>query len=335
MEKEVYQPLEAARMVGLSKELLLTHEKSGTIPASKRDEKGNRFYTAEDVEEIRDAVGIRPGVQNPPQVLAVFNMKGGVGKSTFSANLAWRMAEKGFRILGLDSDPQGHMTTSLGQEPSAFRKTFQDILVPNHQKQTAAVPEVRCEITPNLHLIPANLSMCSLNLLLFQQPEREYRLRRTMEDIRKLGVYDVVVIDSPPSYDLTSLNILLACDLLLAPVKLDGNSFYGLEYLFDSIQDIRRTYRYTIPRVAITANHYNATYSVSRQILDGLKEHYLPHLTSTVVRQDVSFDKANALRQPIFVAAPSSRGSKDLDSLTAEVIGMLTQEQVQDVKHDQ
>lgn len=310
-------------MLGLSKELLLTYEREGKFPPCNRDENGNRYYSHEDVEVIRDAVGVRPRLENPPVIVAVFNMKGGVGKSTISSNLAWRTAETGYRTLAIDSDPQGHMTTSLGQEPSSFQKTLLQMLIPDLMRRTASVSEVRCEITPNLHLIPANLSMCSLNLLLFQQPEREYRLRRSVEEIRGHGMYDLVVIDSPPSYDLTSLNILLAADFLLAPVKLDGNSFYGLEYLFDSIRDINMTYRYSIPKVAITANHYNNSYSVSRQILEGLQHNYAPYITRTVVRQDVNFDKANALRQPIFVTSPSSKGSKDLESLTAEILEMI------------
>jgi chromosome partitioning protein len=307
-------------MLGLSKDLLLSYERDGRIPPCSRDEKGNRYYTFEDIEVIRAAAGVRPKLDNPPIILAVFNMKGGVGKSTISSNLAWRTAEIGYRTLAIDSDPQGHMTTSLGREPSSFQKTLLQMLVPDLKRHTASVSEVRCEITPNLHLVPANLSMCSLNLLLFQQPEREYRLRRSVEEIRNHGIYDLVVIDSPPSYDLTSLNILLAADFLLAPVKLDGNSFYGLEYLFDSIRDINMTYRYRIPMVAITANHYNNSYSVSRQILEGLQHNYAPYITRTVVRQDVNFDKANALRQPIFVASPSSKGSRDLESLTAEIL---------------
>ncbi len=323
MRNSSYKPLEVARMLGLSKELLLNYERDGKVPPPRRDEKGNRYYTHEDIEIIRVAVGVRPKLDNPPVILAVFNMKGGVGKSTISSNLAWRAAEIGYKTLAIDSDPQGHMTTSLGQEPSSFQKTLLQMLVPDITRHTATLSEVRCEITPNLHLIPANLSMCSLNLLLFQQPEREYRLRRSTEEIRNHGIYDLIVIDSPPSYDLTSLNILLAADFLLAPVKLDGNSFYGLEYLFDSIRDINMTYRYRIPMVAITANHYNSSYSVSRQILDGLQDNYAPYITRTVVRQDVNFDKANALRQPIFVASPSSKGSKDMERLTAEILEMV------------
>jgi chromosome partitioning protein len=323
MEKKLYKPLEAARMLGISKDRLLECERDGKIPASERDESGNRCYTAEDIVQLWDVVGVRPNVANRPVVMAVFNMKGGVGKSTISSNVAWKMAENGYRTLGVDADPQGHMTTSLGEEPNSFEQTLMQMLVPNAKRECASVVDVRTEITPNLHLVPANLSMCSMNLSLFQQPEREYRLRRTVEDIRNQGIYDLVVIDSPPSYDLTSLNILLACDFLLAPVRLDGNSFYGLEYLFDSIRDLPRTYRYTIPVVAIVANHYNGSYSVSRQILEGLRENYGHYVTQTVIRQDVNFDKANALRQPIFVMAPSSKGSRDLEALTTELAGML------------
>lgn len=323
MKRSSYKPLEVARMLGLSKDRLLNCERDGEIPLSRRDKKGNRYYTPEDIAVIRGAIGVRPEVRNPPLVLAVFNMKGGVGKSTISSNLAWRFAEIGYRTLAVDADPQGHMTTSLGEEPSSFDKTVLQMLVPDVGRQTASVADVRCAVTPNLDLVPGNLSMCSLNLLLFQQPEREYRLRRSIEEVREQGIYDLVVIDSPPSYDLTSLNILLACNFLLAPVKLDGNSFYGLEYLFDSIRDISVTYRYGIENVVITANHYNNSYSVSRQMLDGLQHNYAPYITRTVIRQDVNFDKANALREPIFVTSPSSKGSRDLENLTIELLGLF------------
>jgi len=323
MLKTSYKPLEAARMLQLTKEALLDFEKEGKIAPSRRDDKGNRYYTPEDIEAIRQLVGIRPKLENPPVVVAVFNMKGGVGKSTISSNLAWKSAENGYMTLAVDADPQGHMTTSLGQEPADFEQTLLQIIIPDAHRRTAAVEDVRIELSPNLHLVPANLAMCSMNLLLFQQPEREYRLRRAIEEIRKNRLYDIVLIDSPPSYDLTSLNILLACDFLLAPVKLDGNSFYGLQYLFDSIRDISGTYRYVIPTVAIVPNHYNGSFSVSRQILEGLTENYAPYVTRTVVRQDVNFDKANALRQPIFVTAPSSKGSRDLDGLAYEILEML------------
>ncbi|MBI5568787.1 MAG: AAA family ATPase [Desulfomonile tiedjei] len=324
MDLKYYKPFEVARMLGISKERLLDSERQGTIAPSLRDENGIRVYTVDQIEEIRDRVGLRPTVENPPRVVAVFNMKGGVGKSTLTANLAVNLAERGFRILGMDADPQGHLTASLGQEPSSFGATLLQLLVPDRTGEAAALDDVRQELTPNLHLIPANLSLCDLNLLLFQQPEREYRLRRTMEQIRNAGSYDVVLIDSPPSYDLTSLNILLACDLVIAPVKLDGNSFYGLEYLFDTIRKVGRVYRYRIPAVVIVPNYYNGNFAVSRQVLKGLRAHYEPYLARTVIRQDVNFDKANALRQTIFQTAPSSRGSKDVNSLSGELVGLLT-----------
>ena len=110
-----YKPLEVARMLGLDKGSLLSFEKEGKIPPAGRDEKGNRIYTAEEVEKIRAITGVGGRVTEGPVILAVFNMKGGVGKSTVSANLAWMISQKGFRTLAIDADPQGHMTTSLGE----------------------------------------------------------------------------------------------------------------------------------------------------------------------------------------------------------------------------
>ena len=324
MEAKYYKPLEVARILGISKDSLLALERDGRIPDPQRDEHGNRIYAPEQIETVRDILGIRPIVGNPPRVLAVFNMKGGVGKSTISANLAVKTAEKGLRVLALDADPQGHLTTSLGEEPSTFPVTLLQMLIPDRQGEAVPVTEARKVVGPNLHLVPANLSMCAMNILLFQQPEREYRLRRAIEAVRGAYAYDLVIVDSPPSYDITSLNILLSSDVVLAPVKLDGNSFYGLEYLFDTIRDVKRVYRYTIPSVLIVPNHYNGSYSVSRQILAGLRTNYTDYLATTVVRQDVNFDKANALRQSIFSIAPSCKGSKDMESLSHEVIAMVT-----------
>lgn len=321
--QRLYKPREAALMLGLTKDALLKHESEGRIAPADRDDRGNRVYSAEDIEVIRERLGLRPTLKNAPLVIAVFNMKGGVGKSTLSSNTAWKLAECGFRVLALDADPQAHMTTSLGLEPHDFDGTFQNLLIPEAGRAGPDVERITLNLTPNLDLVPANLSMCALNLYLFQQPEREYRLRRAMEHVRDVDRYDLTVIDSPPSYDLTSLNILLACDILVAPVKLDGNSFYGLEYLFDSIHDLINTYRYEIPKVLIVPNHYNHGFSVGRQILRGLQKNYGEYMARTVVRQDVNFDKANALREPIFVAAPSSKGSRDLDKLTAELIELI------------
>ncbi len=323
MLQRTFKPVDAAKILGMSRERLVTYERDGKIPDSQRDEYGNRFYTYNDIEKIRDLIQKRPKIQNGPVVIAVFNMKGGVGKSTISSNLAWKTAERGYRTLAIDADPQGHMTTSLGQEPADFERTLLQMLIPDAKCETARVDELKRVITPTLDLAPANLSMCSMNLLLFQQPEREYRFRRAIERIKKENDYNIVVVDSPPAYDLTSLNILLACDFLLAPVKLDGNSFYGLQYLFDSISDIAKTYRHTIPMIKIVANHYHGSYSVSRQILDGLQENYGDYVMSTVIRQDVSFDKANALRQPVFLMAPTSKGSRDLESMTDEALAVI------------
>ncbi len=323
MEDRTYKALEVARMLRIDKDRLLEFEREGRIPPPARDEQGNRVYTSVDVERLRQIVGVKSLPGSSSTVVAVFNMKGGVGKSTVAANLAWIIAQGGYRTLAIDADPQGHMTTSFGREPSDFKLTVQQLLVPGADRQIVPVSEILSEVTPNLHLVPANLSMCSMNLMLFQQPEREYRLRRGLEDIRRQRIYDLVVIDSPPSYDLTSLNILLACDMLIAPVKLDGNSFYGLQYLFDTIGDLQRTYRYEIPVISVVANHYNHSFSVSRQIMSGLHEHYGPYLAQTVIRQDVNFDKANALRQPISVLAPSCKGSRDMASLAREIMAVV------------
>jgi cellulose biosynthesis protein BcsQ len=105
--------------------------------------------------------------------------------------------------------------------------------------------------------------------------------------------------------------------------------------LFESITDIQKIYRYTIPLVSIVPNHYNGSYSVSRQILEGLRDHYGNYLTKTVIRQDVNFDKSNALRQSIFSLSATSKGSRDLEALSLELLETIKRGTfAQDVKEE-
>ena len=107
MQEQLYKALEAAKMLGVPKDLLITYERDGKIPESRRDEKGNRFYTDRDVEKLRNIIGVRPRIADGPVVAAFFNMKGGVGKSTVSSNFAWKVSKEGFRTLAVDADPPG------------------------------------------------------------------------------------------------------------------------------------------------------------------------------------------------------------------------------------
>src|SRR5512133_2371074 len=163
---------------------------------------------------------------SPPRVELFLNFKGGTGKTSLSSSYAYRLAERGYRVLVIDLDSQGHATKCLGKEGSSFTKTLFDALI-----RKTPLTELTVETgMPGLSLIPANLAMSTIDLSLMPLSGREFRLRNALKDVE--GRYDFVVMDAPPSFGLLNLNALMAASDLIIPVLADFLSYDGLRLLF-------------------------------------------------------------------------------------------------------
>lgn len=270
-------------------------------------------YSPEDVLGLRTTLNRQPTSVGTRRQLFL-NFKGGTGKTSLSVSYAYRLAEMGYRVLIIDLDSQGHATKCLGFEGEDFPHTLVDVLV----KKMPLSQVVQKTRLPNLDLVPSNLSMSTVDLALMPMAGREYKLRNALKEIE--AHYDFILFDAPPSFGLLNLNALMAADDLIVPVLADFLSFHGLKLLFETVQSLEDDLNHVLDHVFICVNSFNATFKLSKEALQALKEHYPEYLLPQVIRQCTRFAQASSEGQPIFLFDRDSKGAQDVQTLIDEVI---------------
>jgi chromosome partitioning protein len=269
-----------------------------------------------DLPVLREKLKRRPE-PFPPRVQLFLNFKGGTGKTSLSSSYAYRLAERGYRVLVIDLDSQGHATKCLGQEGSSFTRTLFDALI---RKTPLTELTVKTGM-PGLDLVPANLAMSTIDLALMPLAGREFRLRNALKDVE--GKYDFVVMDAPPSFGLLNLNALMAASDLVIPVLADFLSYDGLRLLFETVQGLETDLSHQLEHIFIVVNAFNQTFRIAREALDALKTHYGDYLLDGVVRQCTKFAQASSEGCPIFGYDPDSKGASDIDAVQEEILGRI------------
>lgn len=301
-----YTPKEAADLLGITVKAL-----SGS---SSRAE-----YSPDEVWELRGKLRLEPAPVGLRKQLFL-NFKGGTGKTSLSTSYAWRLAELGYGVLLIDLDSQGHATKCLGFEGEDFPHTLLDVLV----KKLPISQVIHKSPLPNLDFIPSNLSMSTLDLALMPMAGREFKLKNALKDVE--SHYDFVVFDAPPSFGLLNLNAIMAADDLLVPVLADFLSFHGLKLLFETVQSLEADLGHVLDHVFIVVNSFNATFKLSKEALEALKEHYADYLLPQLVRQCTRFAQASSEGMPIFRFDRDSKGAQDMKGLVDLVLQRLVAE---------
>lgn len=303
MNPVIYTPKRAAQLLGFElKELA--------------ERAPQEAFTAEEVRELRVRLGQAPRRAQARKQLFL-NFKGGTGKTTLSTSYAFRLAEKGYRILLVDLDSQGHATKCVGVEDDAFSLTLCDVLIQKRPAREAIVSTGY----PGFDLIPSNLGMSAIDLSLMPLPGREFRMRNALKPIE--ADYDFIVLDAPPSFGLLNLNALMTTDDLVIPVLGDFLSFHGLKLLFDTLQDLQTDLQLALGGVFIVINSFNASFKLAKEAQAALQEHYGDYLCQSLIRQSTQFAQASSEGMPISLIAPDSKGALDLEALIEELLSRI------------
>jgi chromosome partitioning protein len=273
-------------------------------------------FAPEDLPVLRQKLR-RAADPFPPRVQLFLNFKGGTGKTSVSTSYAYRLAERGYRVLMIDLDSQGHATKCLGKEGGSFERTLHEVLI-----RKTPIDDVTIQTAmPGLSLVPANLAMSTIDLALMPLAGREFRLRNALQG--RAAKYDFVVMDAPPSFGLLNLNALMAADDLVIPVLADFLSYDGLRLLFETVQGLEEDLSHQLENIFIVVNAFNQTFKIAREALDALKTHYADYLLDTVVRQCTKFAQASSEGCPIFGYDPDSKGAKDINALQDEILARV------------
>jgi len=249
------------------------------------------------------------------EVYAVGNQKGGAGKTTTTVNLGAFCALAGKRVLVVDLDPQANATTHLGVDRGGLELSIYDVLV---DPAEAVAPVVAGTCVEGLWALPSDVDLSGAEMELAGVAGRELRLRQVLE---RVGEFDVVLIDCPPSLGLLTVNALTAADKLIVPVECEFFALEGLAVLTRTVELVRERLNANLEIVAIIPTKFDQRKNLCRDVLEQMRGFFGKQVTKTVVRTNVRLAEAPTQGEPIALFSPSSHGAEDYRALAREILG--------------
>ena len=248
------------------------------------------------------------------RIVAVANQKGGVGKTTTAINLATALAAAGHRVLVIDLDAQGNASTGLGIERKARALTSYELILGEAELENAVV----ATDVPGLFIIPASPDLAGADLEFTARDRREFLLSRAIRS--RVGDYDEVLIDCPPSLNLLTINALVAADSVLVPLQCE---FYALEGLSQLMRTIERVQRALNPRLdlqGVVLTMYDQRNNLCDLVAADVRGHFGSKVFNTVIPRNVRIAEAPSHGKPVLIYDHNCAGSQAYIRLAAEVL---------------
>ena len=239
------------------------------------------------------------------KAIAIFNQKGGVGKTTTNINLAACLALKGKMILVLDLDPQGNTTSGLGIAKKGLEDTIYNILVDSEYDIRDAIMKTDTE---NLDLIPASVDLAGAEVELVQVERRETALKAGLDKVK--DEYDYIFIDCPPSLGLLTINSLAAVDSVLIPIQCEFYALEGVSQLVSTIELVKKSLNPELEVQGVILSMFDGRTNLSAQVVQEVKKYFGGKVYSTVIPRNVRLAEAPSYGLPITEYDPKSKGAE-------------------------
>lgn len=248
------------------------------------------------------------------KVIAVTNQKGGVGKTTTTVNLSAILAEKGFKTIIIDSDPQGNSTSSLGINKK-LETSLYDVLI---DEDTKIKDTLKKTDIYNLEICPSNINLAGAEVELVSLMSREQRLRNQLDTIR--DEYDYILIDCPPSLGLITLNALTAADSVLIPIQCEYFALEGLAQLSNTINLVKKHLNRKLELEGAILTMYDSRTNLSNSVVNEVKEYFKGNVFKTAIPRNVKLSEAPSFGMPINTYDAKSSGAQAYYKLADELV---------------
>ena len=248
------------------------------------------------------------------RIIAIANQKGGVGKTTTAINLSSCLAETGKKVLAIDLDPQGNMTSGLGVDKSELENTVYELML-----DECSIKESMTEtVMENLELIPSNVNLAGAEIELLGINEKEYILKNAVDYIR--DDYDYIIIDCPPSLNMLTINAMTTADSILVPIQCEYYALEGLSQLIHTIDLVQERLNPDLSIDGVVFTMYDARTNLSVQVVDNVKNNLQTTIYNTIIPRNIRLAEAPSHGLPINLYDPKSTGAESYMLLAEEVI---------------
>ena len=215
------------------------------------------------------------------RIIAVANQKGGVGKTTTSINLAACLAEKGKKVLAVDMDPQGNLTSGLGVDKDSVEKSIYELII----GEVDIKEVINKEVLENLDIIPTSIDLSAAEIELIGVDDKEYILRNAIDQVK--DQYDFVIIDCPPSLSMLTINAMTTADSVIVPIQCEYYALEGLSQLIHTVELVKDRLNSKLEIEGVVFTMYDARTNLSLQVVENVKDNLQQNIYKTIIPRNI------------------------------------------------